>query len=142
MRIRLLTSCRPAVGKAQVWRVRGFGQLLVIWLLVSPALRAQQTTQQTTDELRNLARNPVADAIKVPFVESINLNAGPYNRTSSSLQVQPLIPFQISEGWLLVPRIVATAVAYAPDVTQPKGGTTGLGDTVATFFITPPTLEN
>jgi hypothetical protein len=79
----------------------------------------------------------VADAIKVPLVENVNYNAGPHNRTSSSLQLQPVIPLQVSEKWLLVTRVVATAVAYEPDVTQPKGGTTGLGDIVASFFITP-----
>jgi len=93
--------------------------------------------QETTDELRDLARNPVADAIKVPFAESINFGAGPYDRTSNSLQVQPVIPFQVSKSWLLVPRIVATAVAYEPDVAQARDGSTGLGDVVATVFLTP-----
>ncbi len=104
---------------------------------MSSALRAQQTTQGSADELRKLARNPVADVIKVPFEEDIDFRAGPYDRTSSSLQVQPVIPLQISENWLLVPRIVANALIYQPDVRQPRGGTTGLGDIVATFFITP-----
>ena len=106
---------------------------LMILLFVCPMLHAQQTV----DELRDLARNPVGDAIKVPFVESINFGAGPYDRASNSLQLQPVIPWHISENWLLVPRIVATAVAYEPDVAQTHGGTTGLGDTVATFFFTP-----
>jgi hypothetical protein len=107
--------------------------LLLTSLFVAPMLRAQQTV----DELRDLARNPVSDAIKVPFVESINFNAGPYDRTSNSLQLQPVIPLQISENWLFVPRIEAAALVYGPDVARTKGGTTGLGDTVATFFFTP-----
>jgi len=106
---------------------------LLILLFVCPMLHAQQTV----DELRDLARNPVADAIKVPFAETINFDAGPYDRTSNSLQLQPVIPWQISKNWLLVPRIVATAIAYEPDVAQPHGGTIGTGDTVATFFFTP-----
>ncbi|MGA3315309.1 MAG: hypothetical protein ABSC64_02590 [Candidatus Korobacteraceae bacterium] len=107
--------------------------VLMIPLFVGPMLRAQQTV----DELRDLARNPVGDAIKVPFVENINFGAGPYDRTSNSLQIQPVIPWHISQNWLLVPRIVATAVAYEPDVAQTHGGTTGSGDTVATFFFAP-----
>ena len=51
--------------------------------------------------------------------------------------MQPVLPWQISQNWLLVPRIVATTVAYEPDVAHTHGGTTGLGDTVATFFFTP-----
>jgi hypothetical protein len=102
-------------------------------LLAGPALRAQQTT----DDLRKLARNPVGDAVKVPFAESISFDAGPYDRISSSLQILPLIPLQISTNWLLIPRIATTPVAYQPDVTRAGGGSTGIGDTVATFFITP-----
>jgi hypothetical protein len=114
-------------------RLRRFYGLLVVSLLAGPFLRAQQTT----DELRNVARNPVGDAIKVPMTESLSFDAGPYHRTASSLQMLPLIPLQISEKWLLIPRIAATPLAYLPDVTQASGGITGLGDTVATFFITP-----
>jgi hypothetical protein len=105
----------------------------MISFLLVPMLLAQETT----DELRDLARNPVADAIKVPFAESINFGAGPHDRTSDSLQVQPVIPLQVSKNWLLVPRIVTTAVAYEPDVAQTYGGSTGLGDVVATVFFTP-----
>jgi hypothetical protein len=107
--------------------------LLLFLLLVPPLLRAQQSPE----EVRELARNPVADAIKVPLVEDIFFETGPYGRTSNSLQLQPVIPLQISQEFLLVPRVVATAVAYAPDVTQPSGGSTGLGDTILTLFITP-----
>jgi hypothetical protein len=107
--------------------------VLMISFFVGPMLRAQETV----DELRDLARNPVGDAIKVPFVESINFDAGPYDRTSNSVQLQPVVPLQVTKNWLLVPRIVATVVAYEPDLAQTHGGTTGLGDTVATFFFTP-----
>ena len=63
--------------------------VLMISFFVVPMLRAQETV----DQLRDLARNPVGDAIKVPFVESINFDAGPYDRTSNSLQVEPVIPW-------------------------------------------------
>jgi hypothetical protein len=102
-------------------------------LLLALCLRAQQSP----DDVRELARNPVADAIKLPMVEDIFFDTGPYGRNASSLQLQPVIPLQISQNFLLVPRIVATPLAYVPDVTQGSGGSTGLGDTIVTFFITP-----
>jgi hypothetical protein len=116
------------------WYARNskFG-LMVVFLLGIPGLYAQQTA----DDFRDLARNPVGDAIKVPVAGSINLNAGPYDRTPNSLQVLVLIPFKIAEDWLLIPRIATTPVAYAPDVTHARGGSIGLGDTIATFFLTP-----
>jgi hypothetical protein len=102
-------------------------------LLLAAVLHAQQTTEN----LEKLARNPVGDAVKIPLAESINFDAGPYGRISNSLQIQPIIPFPIAQDWLLIPRIVATLAAYEPEVTQASGGSTGLGDTVATFFLTP-----
>ena len=114
-------------------RVRVFWRPLILLLLATPALRAQQTTE----DLRDLARNPVGDAVKIPFAESINFGAGPYDRTSNCLQIEPTIPFHIAESWLLIPRIVATAVDYQPEANQASHGSTGLGDTVATFFLTP-----
>ena len=108
-------------------------QLWIVLLLVGPMLRAQQAP----DNIRNLARNPVGDAIKVPLSESISFNAGPYNRTAHSLQILPIIPLRITENWLLISRIVTTPVAYLPDVTRARGGITGLGDAVATVLLTP-----
>jgi hypothetical protein len=104
-----------------------------VFLLAAAALHAQQTTAN----LEKVARNPVGDAVKIPVAESINFDAGPYGRISNSLQIQPTIPFPIAQDWLLIPRILATLAAYEPEVTQASGGSTGLGDTVATFFLTP-----
>ncbi len=109
------------------------GLVLLVGLLLGPALRAQQTA----DDLRDLARNPVGDAIKVPLTGSVSFDAGPYGRTAFGLQALPLIPLQVSSNWLLIPRISANPLVYQPDVTQPGGGVTGMGDTVATVFLTP-----
>jgi len=133
MRFLRLPLWRRAIGNAPIRTIRVHFGLLVICVLFRPGLRAQETS----DEVRQLARNPVADAIKVPFTASINFDTGPYHRTSNSLQLQPVIPVQLSEHWLLVPRIVATAITYIPNLTQNTGGSSGLGDTSAIFFITP-----
>jgi hypothetical protein len=104
-----------------------------VLLLTGVSLHAQQTPQ----DLEKLARNPVGDTVKIPLAESINFDAGPYGRASNSLQIQPTLPFPIAKEWLLIPRIVATLADYEPEVSQASGGSLGLGDTVATFFLTP-----
>ena len=115
--------------------MHGMQSVLAICIVLAPlSLCAQETTQE---DLRKLARNPFADVIKLPFSPDIYFDAGPNDRTAADLQLQPLIPIQISPGWLLIPRIVATAVNYAPDLTHGSGGTLGLGDMVSTLFFTP-----
>lgn len=108
--------------------------LAICVCLVPLALCAQEPSEP---DLRKMARNPFADIIKLPLEVDIDFDAGPYHRAAADLQVQPLIPIQISEEWLLIPRIVATAINYVPDVTRKSGGTLGLGDIVPTFYFTP-----
>jgi hypothetical protein len=92
---------------------------------------------QSADDLRDLARNPVGDAIKVPITGSVSFDGGPFHRTAFGLQTLPLIPFQVSSNWLLIPRISANPLVYQPDLLRRNGGITGMGDTVATVFLTP-----
>jgi len=106
--------------------------LCVFWVPLT--LCAQEPSPK---DLQKMARNPFADIIKVPFSPDIYFDAGPYHRTAADLQVQPFFPFRISQGWLFIPRIVATAINYVPDLTQASGGTVGTGDMVSTFFFTP-----
>ena len=87
--------------------------LAICVCLVPLALCAQEPSEP---DLRKMARNPFADIIKLPLEVDIDFDAGPYHRAAADLQVQPLIPIQISEKWLLIPRIVATAINYVPDV--------------------------
>jgi hypothetical protein len=123
----------PRLKATEIVSVCTLNAFWSVLLLACAALHAQQTPEN----LEKLARNPVGDAVKIPLAESINFDAGPYGRTSNSLQIQPTIPFPIAEDWLLIPRIVATLAAYEPEVSQASGGSIGLGDTVATLFLTP-----
>ncbi|HSY65173.1 MAG TPA: hypothetical protein VK829_11270 [Terriglobales bacterium] len=112
-------------------------RILLVWgayllLTPSPAL-----AQPAPEELRKIARNPFADEIKLTFEEDFTFNQGPYDRSANSLEIQPVIPLSIMGDWLLVARVVATAIAYQPDSLARSGGTTGLGDTTSSFFLTP-----
>ena len=102
-------------------------------LLTQPAVLAQSTPE----ELRKIARNPFADEIKLPLEEDFTFTQGPYDRNANSLAIQPVFPLSITQDWLLVTRLVATALAYLPNPVAGSGGTTGLGDTTASFFLSP-----
>jgi len=108
--------------------------VVAVYLLL---MQSAALAQDSPEELRKIARNPFADEIKLPFEEGVTFGQGPYNRSGNSLQVQPVFPLSITPDWLLVPRIVATALAYQPDLGARSGGTTGLGDSTAAFFLTP-----
>jgi hypothetical protein len=106
-------------------------------VLMASLAESPANAQDTTDDLKKAARNPVASVVKIPVEQDTFWGTGSYGRMPAQLQVQPVIPFQVSEDWLLVPRIVATVFVYQPDVTQKIGATSGMGDTNPTLFLTP-----
>jgi len=96
----------------------------------------------STEELQKATQNPVASLISVPFQNNVDENIGPYARDRNTLNIQPVIPTQLSKSWNLIPRII-TPLIYQPFVSpgnpdlyaQKHLGTFGLGDIQPTFFF-------
>lgn len=93
--------------------------------------------QNTPEELRKIARNPFADDIKLTFEDDVTFSQGLFDRTANSLQIQPVFPLSITTDWLVITRVVPTALAYQPNTAAKSGGTAGLGDSTASFYLTP-----
>ena len=74
------------------------------------------THSQTEQELAKKTQNPVADLISIPFQNNIDFNIGPNNRTRNTLNIQPVIPFKISDNWNVITRTIFPLV-YQPDIT-------------------------
>ncbi|HLN49272.1 MAG TPA: hypothetical protein VK251_07150 [Steroidobacteraceae bacterium] len=88
------------------------------------------------EELAKIAQNPVGNLISVPFQENMNLNAGPYEKNLSVLNIQPVIPIDVNDDWNIITRWILPVIsqpAYAPN----QGRTTGIGDIQITAFLSP-----
>jgi hypothetical protein len=88
------------------------------------------------EDLAKQTQNPVSDLISVPFQNNTNFNLGPHNRTQNVLNIQPVIPFNLTKNWNLITRTIAPVI-YQPDVTSRSGGEFGLGDINLTLFLSP-----
>jgi hypothetical protein len=144
-------------------RVRKLSKLLLLFAMLSIALAAsaqepnpnfneeldQEAPQQQKQEaqkpdakasagdLAKATQNPVASLISVPLQNFTDFNIGPFNRNRNTvLQFQPVVPIQLSENWNLITRTIG-ALAFQPDITQPRGGTFGFGDINPSFFLSP-----
>ena len=123
-----------------------------------------QTTEKTsaddkaTADLQKSVQNPVASLISVPLQNNTNLGIGPFDRNQNVLNIQPVIPIQVSKDWNLIIRWITPIIwqpapgtanlevygigldtpAYlaAQDV-QRSAGVFGLGDMTPTFFLSP-----
>jgi hypothetical protein len=118
------------------------GALLV--LSIPAGLRAQESQEEARPadqeaeaaSLAKAAQNPIGNLISVPFQNNTSFQIGPFNRTSNVLNIQPVIPVELSGSILLINRTILPVVS-SPDVTRPNGTTWGLGDLNYTAFFTP-----
>ena len=111
---------------------------LVAVLAFSPAVWAQEkpAVEDQTGDLQKATQNPIASLISVPLQSNTNFGVGPLDRTQNVLNIQPVIPVQVSKKWNLITRTIVPLI-YQPDVTQRNLGVMGLGDINPTFFLSP-----
>ncbi len=89
----------------------------------------------TDEELATAAQNPVSDLISVPFQDIIAFGVGPQREVANVLNIQPVVPFHLTEDLNLITRTILPIVTM-PDFTT-SGGTTGLGNLTFTGFLSP-----
>lgn len=110
----------------------------ILFLVLSITI-TQTGHAQSESDLAKQAQNPVSDLISVPLQNNFDFNIGPHDRTRYTLNIQPVIPFGISENWNIITRTIAP-VLYQPDIAISSGGETGLGDINTTWFFPPSKL--
>ncbi len=111
---------------------------LVAVLALSPDVWAQEkpAVEDQPGDLQKATQNPISSLISVPLQNNSNFGVGPLDRTQNILNIQPVIPVQVSEKWNLITRTIVPLI-YQPDVIQRNLGVTGLGDINPTFFLSP-----
>jgi hypothetical protein len=87
-------------------------------------------------KLERDVQNPVSELISLPIQNNTNFELGPNSRTANVLNIQPVIPINISDGWMIKSRTILP-LSWEPYPDQSSGGEFGLGDTTQTFFLAP-----
>jgi hypothetical protein len=106
---------------------------------VSRAAAAEEPQAKAADDSAELAQklqNPVANLISVPFQSNWDFNIGPAKATRYTLNVQPVVPFSLTDDLNLITRTIMPIIhAESPAV---GGGThSGVGDILQSFFFSP-----
>ena len=89
---------------------------------------------QSADELAKQTQNPVASLISLPFQGNWDVGIGDRETTGTTLNIQPVVPFALTEDWNVILRVIM------PVLSQPTGDaqrTNGMGDTVTSVFLSP-----
>lgn len=94
----------------------------------------------TETELAKKTQNPVADLISVPFQSNFNFDTGAKNAAVYVLNVQPVVPFHLTENWNLITRTIVPIInqpSLFPGPDSVSGSAWGLGDINPSLFLSP-----
>jgi hypothetical protein len=127
-------------------------------LALTPFTSQAQDAPAATGDLQKAVQNPVAGLISVPIQNTTNFAIGPFNRTQNLINLQPVVPLNISSNWNLIIRWITpilwqpapgtanlevygidenTPLYFAAQDVQAHAGVFGFGDMTPTFFFSP-----
>ena len=105
-------------------------------LLTLPAMAKEQ------GELAKKLANPIASLISVPLQLNYDTDIGAQDEgTQWLLNIQPVIPFSLSENWNVITRTIFPLLDKQ-DIPVQGMGESGLGDIVASQFFSPKALTS
>ena len=94
--------------------------------------------QAAAAELAKKLSNPVASLISVPIQNNWDFGIGSANAMRYTANIQPVIPFSLSEDWNLITRTIVPVI-YAESPVAGGADKSGLGDIVQSFWASPKT---
>ena len=107
----------------------------MIWIAVLSLLALNLFAQTDEAELAKATQNPLAAMYSLPFQNNTTYGYGAFERPQNVLNIQPVLPFSISEKLNFINRIIL------PVITQPSSiedkSTTGTGDISWSAWLSP-----
>jgi hypothetical protein len=98
--------------------------------------RIGHSQEKSDDDLAKATQNPLASMISLPFQNNTNFGIGPDDDTQNILNIQPVLPFSLSEDWNLITRTIVPVMSQ-PGIGPGESRTNGLGDVTLTGWMSP-----
>ena len=110
-------------------------KIIIATILILSFIASNAHSQDQSD-LAKQSQNPISDLISLPLQSNFDFNVGPNDRFRYTGNIQPVIPFKLSENWNLVTRTILPLL-YQPDFTSSSGGEFGISDTNFSAWLSP-----
>jgi hypothetical protein len=91
---------------------------------------------QSASDLAKKLQNPIGDLYSFPFQGNTNFGVGPHSGTQEILNVQPVIPFHVSDDWNIITRTILPLV-WNPDMSPLPSTAFGTAPTTFSAFLSP-----
>ena len=92
--------------------------------------------RQSASDLAKKLQNPIGDLYSFPFQGNTNFGVGPHSCTQEILNVQPVIPFHVSDDWNIITRTILPLV-WNPDMSPLPSSAFGTAPTTFSAFLSP-----
>jgi len=113
----------------------------LVYFLIAFSVYAQEEPAKSgasAQELADKLANPVASLISVPLQNNLNYGIGAFNGSKYTINIQPVIPFKLTENLNLITRYIIPVVDQR-DITGENTHEFGLSDATVTAFFAPKT---
>ncbi len=104
--------------------------------LVSAQETLDEQPEESAAELAKKLANPIASLISMPFQNLTDFGIGPNNGTKNTLNIQPVLPFSLSDNINLIARFILPVISQY-DITGQGNSEFGLGDAVFSTWLSP-----
>ena len=84
----------------------GIAAIALVASLSGTVTRAQEDAQHDVGDLAKKTQNPVGDLVSVPFQFNFNGGGGLEDGTFFNLNIQPVIPFKLTDNWTAIARTI------------------------------------
>lgn len=125
-------TMKNALGK------RIFATAILFAVIAVGPVHAQDEKDSGDAALAKTLSNPIGSLISVPIQYNYDSGYGPSDGNKGFINVQPVIPFQLSDNLTLVVRTIIP-FAWQENIAGDSGSQFGLGDVVQSGFLVPRT---